>query len=456
MSHGRMLQYALVAVVTLGLLTACTAELQLLTPPPPDSVGGDTTGTAPGDTTGSDTTGGNVQRAALVVTAETVAQSIEDQLVFQDLGWTEGPLAGGEVEASRRGSGDQVRGVTDSAGQVRLTGLLPGTWDVSVLRVLTAEERARLRPERKDVTGFAGGAVAGVAAPEARTTLTAIAGRRGSLVISEVFFNAPLIGDNAYANATYIELYNNADTTIYLDGKLVGRGPAFYWDWGNGARGFLPCSLTTQWQNDSLGLWSPDMLQIPGTGTEYPLPPGGVAVVATDAIDHRGTDPRLPDLSLAAFETIGAADVDNPAVPNARVVVNEFLSFLGRGIVFQAGLAAIFFVADAVDVQSLPWMRPGNYDNRIPRVPREKILDVFASKATVEAIEGIGGDRYCDPFLNRAFELSEGRFVEEQAGFYAISRRSLGVISGRYLLQRTKATRRDFVHLNVLTPGSVP
>ncbi len=87
------------AVAAGGLFAACNPELRLVTPPPPDSVSSDTTGTMPGDTSGQDTTGGNVQRAALVVTARAVAQSSSDVPLFQDLGWSQGPLADGQVEA---------------------------------------------------------------------------------------------------------------------------------------------------------------------------------------------------------------------------------------------------------------------------------------------------------------------------------------------------------------------
>ncbi len=443
------------AVAAGGLFAACNPELRLVTPPPPDSVGSDTTGTMPRDTSGRDTTGGNVQRAALVVTARAVAQSSSDVPLFQDLGWSQGPLADGQVEASRRGSSDQVAGVTDSAGEVRFTDLLPGTWDVSVLRLLTAEERARLRPELKDVTGFAGGGVVTLRAPERTVALNASAGRRGSLVISEIYFSWPFINDNSYVNATYLELYNNADTTIYLDGKLVGFGPLWLRDFGQGARGFFPCSLTVQWQTDSAGLWSPNLIRLPGTGTQYPLAPGTAAVIATDAIDHSAVDSRLPNLANARFESVGSADVDNPAVPNTMTIVEEFLSFLGRGMIFRLDLGAIFFVADTVDLTTVPFMRPGNYNNSIPRIPRERILDVFTSIAARSISDPLGGDeKYCAQSISPVFDLQRGRFNDGE-GYYSIARKSLGLFGGQILLQRTKTSARDFERIDSLTPGRV-
>ncbi len=287
------------------------------------------------------------------------------------------------------------------------------------------------------MTGFAGGGVVTLRAPERTVALNASAGRRGSLVISEIFFTWPFINDNVYFNATYIELYNNSDTTIYLDGKLVGRGPFWFWDFGDTQRGFFPCSLTQQWQNDSLGLWSPELLRLPGSGTQYPLAPGAAAVIATDAIDHSTVDSRLPNLANARFESIGSADVDNPSVPNATIVVQEFLTFLGRGIIFSNTLGTIYFVADTVDLTTVPWMRPGQYNNSIPRIPRQAILDVFSSKATRRITDGVGGAKYCENFINEVFDLQEGRFADGD-DFYAIARKSLGLFGGQILLQRTK------------------
>ncbi len=444
------------AVAAGGLLAACNPELRLVTPPPPDSLSSDTTGTMPGDTSSQDTTGGNVQRATLVVTARIVAQSSSDFQLLQDLGWSEGPLVGGQVEASRRASSDQVAGVTDSAGQVRFAELLPGTWDVSVLRLLTPEERARLRPELRDVTGFAGARDATLRAPERTVPLLAIAGRRGSLVISEIYFSWPFINDNSYVNATYLELYNNSDTTIYLDGKLVGKGPAWLRDFGQTQRGFFPCSLTVQWQTDSAGLWSPNLIRLPGGGTQYPLAPGAAAVIATDAIDHSAVDARLPNLTNARFESIGSTDVDNPSVPNATIVVQEFLTFLGRGVIFRVSTGSIFFVADPVNLTAVPWMRPGTYNNTIPRIPRERILDVFTSIAARSISDPLGGDeKYCAQSISPVFDFQRGRFNDGE-GYYSVARKSLGVFDGRVLLLRTKTSARDFERVDSLTPGRVP
>jgi len=363
-------------------------------------------------------------------------------------------MPGADVRAQRRYSQDIAAGTTDSAGVVAFRDLLTGVYDLSALRVLTPEERGLLPSGLADVTGFAGAATVQLGAPQTPVMLPLFTGRRGGVVISEVYFSAPQIGDNIYSTATYIELYNNGDTTLYLDGKLVGAGPYWFWDFGDTQKGFFPCSLTTQWQNDPDGLWSPDLLRLPGGGRDYPLAPGEAAVIATDAVDHSAIDPRLPNLASASFESVGSADVDNPSVPNAAIIVQEFSSFLGRGVTFISPLGGIFFVADTVDLTAVPWMRPGSYNNQIPQIPRARVLDVFTYKATPEQLVSVGGDRYCQPFINEAFEREPGRFFDGH-GFYGIARRKIGTANGRPLLLRTKTSSRDFERVDSLTPGWV-
>ncbi|HEX9729425.1 MAG TPA: hypothetical protein VGA37_13035 [Gemmatimonadales bacterium] len=421
-------------------LGGCTTDLELISPgSPPDSLGMDSTAT--------DSTDTNVQRATLIVTAAIDLESPGASAVAQDLGMASPALAGALVTAQRRS--ETAQGTTDDSGQIRLAALLTGRYDVAVHRLLTSDERALLRPELQDVTGFAGGGSVQLDAPETTVTLSATMGRRGSLVLSEVWDHAPLLAaDNAYANGMYLELYNNSDTTIYLDKKLVGWGPG--WGWDNPNR---PCSVTQQWQNDPDGLWSPMLMRLPGSGTQFPLVPGAVAVIATDAIDHSAVDSRLPNLSSAAFETVGPSDVDNPSVPNATILVQEF-DFFGRGIIFVGSSSNIYFVANPVDLNTVPRARPfPQYDELWPRIPRDRILDVYTSMATSREMASIG-DNFCEHIINDVFDTGPGRLFDGH-GFYSIARKSLGVFGGRVQLQRTKSTRHDFARA-AMTPGRIP
>lgn len=447
---GRKWWFGALAIAGL-LFTACSWEVQLNSPT--GGHNGDTMSvdTLPPDSTTDSTGGQDIQRATLTVRTS-VQQDLEVFQALADLGMTDSAVPGAEVQTQRRQSLQIATAVTDSAGVAVFTGLLTGIYDVAALRLLTPAERALLRPELRDVTGFGGGGTVNVVAPQTTVTIPTVLGRRGSLVISEVWDHAPLLAaDNAYASGMYLEVYNNADTIIHLDRKLIGWGPI--WGWNTET---TPCSETAPWQLDPDGLWSPMLMRLPGTGRQYPLLPGEAAVIAVDAIDHSAVDPRLPNLTTARFETVGPTDVDNPAVPNAEIIVQEF-EFFGRGILFIGGLTRIYFVADTVDLAAVQRARPdvGNYDELWVRVPHERILDVYAAQATASVTATVGGDDFCDPMILAELDSRPGRFFDGH-GFYSIIRTSLGVFDGRAMLQRTRTSAADFVRSEQLTPGRVP
>jgi hypothetical protein len=410
---------------------ACTAEVTLV--PANQESESDST---PGDTTGNDTT--VVQRATFTVTAQVAAP---DAGIATQLGWTGGVIAGATVRAPR-GSQDLV-GTTDSLGRVTFTEVVPGLRQVSVLRVLTDAERALLNPQDAGLSAFGGGGNVNVGPPVTEVAFATRATRRGSLVISENF-QATWLGNQSYLLGTYIELYNNSDTTVFLDGKLLGFGPSFLREAPEFGR---PCSLTQQWQGDPDGLWTPLLYRLPGSGQQYPLAPGEAAVLATDAVDHSIVDPRWPDLSSARFEFLGPADSDNPAAANITPVATAFDDVLGHGPRFDGG--EIYFVADPVDLATLPTVQPPNYRSPIPRIPREKILDV-ATLLVVRSFYDQYGFMLCDVLVNPIFD-SGPAFIADPAIFMSVARPAFG-----RLLLRSRSSLNDFVVLTVPTPGSVP
>ena len=417
---------------------ACAAEVVFVVPGT-DVISQDST---PNDTTDNGG-GGGLQRVGLVVV---VALAAEDAAVGPAVGaGANGRLVGVDVRVTRVGTVGEHVGTTDSAGQVTFTGLLPGDFEASALRVLTAEERAALGPDFADVTALAGGGRTQVARGTGGLVVEAVAGRPGSLVISEVFPAWIQVGDNSYVYATYLEVYNNTDTTIYLDGMLVGRALGAVFDFPNS-----PCSVTQAWQADPDGLWTRDVLRLPGSGQEYPLLAGTAAVIATDAIDHSAVDPQLPNLATADFESIGAADVDNPAVPNATILMAAQLTFFGRGIMFRG---PIFFVARPTSLDSLPKGRL--YDDDFVRIPRPAILDVLATIYS-EANQAALGYVLCPVFIHPAFDRQFVRASGVAAEMYSIVRRQGTVVNGRTVLQRTRTSARDFLRVDFPTPATVP
>jgi hypothetical protein len=332
-----------------------------------------------------------------------------------------------------------ARSFTASAqGKAALTGLTSGAYIIEAARWLTPTEEGRLGSS-DDAIGYAGRWTVQIAAGSGSATMETPASRRKGLVISEWAFNS-----YQYQFGGFLELYNNADTTIYLDGMIVGEG----WN-ASLAVGALTCENTAPFRNDPAGVWSRFAQQFPGTGRDFPVPPGGTIVVATDAIDHRPLYAPAIDLSSADFEFSGLADVDNPAVPNMiDVGVTSYLD--GHGSEFF-GFVQIPFLTLPVNAATLPRMRgpSGNVD--FARFPGNRILDVFSVGTNYPPPAGPAD---CPPLVHPTFNRKESRArgTEEVAEYqFSLSRRRVAGAAG-VVLQWTGSSNADLVR-TARSPG---
>jgi hypothetical protein len=314
------------------------------------------------------------------------------------------------------------------------------------VRILTEEERALLAEPDRDVNALGGGGAFDVAAPETEKVISLAAGRPRSLVISE-FSDVP--EPNAagfYTFGAYLELYNNGDTTVYLDQVLIGSGFKIGYNYPA-----WPCVDYEQWTNDPDGVWIIFLYQFPGAGREHPLLPGHVAVIATDAVDHREFGEGAVDLSGADFEFIGASDVDNPAAPNLVNVGPRPGSSTGHGMTFFS-VNEVVIVAEAVDLDAIPKVIPGNLGYWIWRIPAEAVLDVAAFRNTVN----YSGYPLCPQLVHGSFDRQAAILLGGRDYYYSAQRRVLYTSpDGRALLQHTRTSARDFVKL-LRDPGELP
>lgn len=379
-----------------------------------------------------------------------VTPDAEDLAPAQALGWNAG-IPGAEVTLTPTDSSLPTRTVTSSAAGVADFGdITPKNYIVEVRRWLSAAEMARL-PAGQDVDGWAARAFIPVAAGGGTQPLTVPASRRKSLVISEWAFNNagfPGIGD--YPFGGFLELYNNADTTIYLDGMIIGEG----WELSLGTPIF-PCAMSGPWRNEPQGIWARFFQLMPGSGRQYPLLSGRVSVIATDAIDHRSLVPGGLDLRGADFEFGGTTDADNPAVPNLTEI-GRVVYPAGHGLQFGHAVA-VPFVSLPVDISSLPIAFPfGTSSNSsYARFPGDRILDALSIGR--KYLEGFPD---CPPLVNPRFDReasrARGTGPELEEYPFSISRRLASVpSSGRRVLQHSRSGNADFVR-TPKTPGTLP
>jgi hypothetical protein len=383
------------------------------------------------------------------------------------LGWTSG-IPGAEVilapsvKPRAWGGGDTATGpaidtlLTDSTGRVSVPDLPPGWYYVEVHRWLSDAERAKLAPG-EDLIGFA----TQKTVERGRDTVYAASSHRRSIVISEVSNIPQWLGGNSldsYTLGGYLELTNNSDTTVYLDGLVIGLMSANSDDFAGG--GF--CAAHATWDDDPDGVWVEYMDTLPGTGHDYPLAPGAQAVIATIGMDHRALSPVWGlDLSHADFECIGIADADNPGVPNCVAVpIRSNGTWAGaHGMIFSYNLGSAVVVALPVDTASVPIAQKwaGSEKGWVLRIPRDHVLDMlFAYWATL--------DNPCPRQVNSAFDLQAAPLwtlylpdgTWHGVGAYSIQRRVAYTRSdGRKLLQDTRSTEADF-YIALRTPFALP
>ncbi len=364
----------------------------------------------------------------------------EDAPVAQRLGWTDG-IPDAEVVLTPVDSSAPPDTARTGADGVAEFGSVPsGGYYVEAHRWLTPAELAQVAPD--SVSGWVVGAR--IKAPGVGTaSVRAVASMRRSLVLSEWSFNSAFrSGLGTYQYGGYLELYNNADTTVYLDGTVIAEV-------AYGRQGEA-CTLLAHFNNDPAGIWATWFHKLPGTGSDYPLEPGQTVVVATDAIDHRPVFPGTLDLRGADFEFSGQADADNPAVLNTIDIGFEAHSN-GHGLFFPFDAVAI---ARPLDVGGM--FRGAWTDGRVAgRIAAADLLDVLTMEFNyLPALPSL-----CPNFVHSLFDREYSRArgydsVEEEQ--HSLVRRPTGLTSGEHLvLQHTRNSQLDFIR-SPRTPGRYP
>ena len=371
----------------------------------------------------------------------------EDQASAQALGWgTVVPDADVTLTPKDPLLGGTQTHRTTAAGTLTIARLTAGDYVVEAKRWLSDTERGRLTAG-DDAVGFVAKAYVRVSSGGGQIGVAVPASRRRSLVISEFFDNYTYPTPAApYQDNSFVELYNNADTVIHMDGMLLARGLAPSYDYET-----FPCVVYTPLTMDPSGVWVRWIAKFPGSGGAYPIPPGGSIVVATDAIDHSVIVPGGLDLRSAQFEMIGVADVDNPSVPN-MIDITEGGTSNEHGMNWPASNASVTVLALATSTTSLPHaLIPGNLGVQVLRLPRERILDVRALHGKYVAAFPL-----CPSIVHPNFDrVMATLFLGDEFTLSSQRKTAPILFSGRKILQHTRSSDADLISA-LRSPGVVP
>jgi hypothetical protein len=365
---------------------------------------------------------------------------VVDPELAERAGWTPG-VPGTAVQVRRDESATILSLVTGESGELALEGLPAAFYWVWAEKHPTPAEREEpvLAP-----AALAGGAFLPLSR-RVHDVLELRAQNDGSLVISEFYYHYPAVathGTTNYQRHWYVELFNNADTTIYLDGKIVGAG----FEYGLDAE-LWPCSETEPLRTDPRGIWANVFQAFPGSGTDYPLAPGEAVVIAEQAIDHGELYAGFPDLREAGFQFKWEGGAQNPAVPTMvpiqmRTRLDALLTGSGRSVPF---------VALPVDVSSLERVTP-RFQGDFVLFPREVILDLAQIYNEFNHVRY--QVRICERLVHPSLDaLAVFRPYERENNHLLAVQRT--VLPGGTRLQRTGVSAADF-EIRLRSPGQVP
>ena len=145
----------------------------------------------------------------------------------------------------------------------------------------------------------------------------------GDFIIEEIFFTGTATPEGKqYFGDQYIKLYNPTDRVLYADGLVLADSEFLTVT----KRDYTPNVMAEAFTAGS-------MVQIPGTGTQYPVQPGKSIVIAEQGINHKENNPNSIDLSKADFESFyppRVKDVDGVGVTN-NINLHGIFIFNNRG-----------------------------------------------------------------------------------------------------------------------------
>lgn len=185
-----------------------------------------------------------------------------------------------------------------------------------------------------------------------------------SLLISKVYYSGTK--DNANKNYivdSYVEIYNNSDDTVYIDGKYLAL-----------AESMSPPAYPAKDNPDYI--YARQICKFPGDGNDNPVAPGkSIVIAAKNARDHRTSASTSIDLSGADFEVKEADGMGNPDV-KALTILSNSLTIKFFNLMTGGGNAVFIFETDE-DILSWPqYYAPGKTSGeRFRRVPVSVVLD---------------------------------------------------------------------------------
>ena len=332
---------------------------------------------------------------------------------------------------------------TDIAGMVTVDQLVPGIYDIITHWEMSGREYKALLKDPEAVEDKAR-VIVGVSLMNQRIfqaqdlVIDLSAAVVKGLMISKVYYSGTKDQmDRNYATDSYIEIFNNSDEVVYIDGKYLGL-----------AESVSPAAYPASENPDSI--YMRQICRFPGAGTEHPIQPGGsIVVAAKSARNHQESALNTVDLSHADFEVKVMEGSGNPDVPMLPIISNS-TKIQTLNLISGGPNAVVLFETDE-DVLSWPevYQRGKTSGEMFRRIHKSVVID---------GVECLKKPAQTDPDVNtkRLQQDIDAGYITITAingnNHESVDRKVSRYENGRYYLTDTNNSSADFVVCTDPTP----
>ena len=333
---------------------------------------------------------------------------------------------------------------TDVAGMVTVDALVPGIYDIITNWEMSGKQYKTLLKDPAAAVDDKARVIVGVSLMnqrlfEARDMVIDLsAAVVKGLMVSKVYYagTKDLMGRN-YGADSYVEIFNNSDEVLFLDGKYLGL-----------AESVSPAAYPAHENPDSIYLRQ--ICRFPGNGSEYPVLPGGsIVVAAKSARNHQESADNSVDLSHADFEVKAIEGSGNPDVPMLPIISNS--TKIQTLNLINGGLNAVVLFETDEDVLSWPevYQRGKTSGEMFRRIHKSVVID---------GVECLKKPAQTDPDVNTKRlqpDIDAGYITITAVNGYnheSVERKVSRYENGRYYLTDTNNSSADFVVCTDPTP----
>ncbi|WP_075591626.1 DUF4876 domain-containing protein [Labilibacter marinus] len=277
------------------------------------------------------------------------------------------------------------------------------------------------------------------------------------LVFKEIYYSGSRTPEGkTYTSDQFLEIYNNTDEVIYLDGLTIGslqQAASNENDWINSANKILN-RIALQWH----------VMYILGSGYDVSLQPFTSVVIAVDGINHKSDpngNPNSPvDLGNANWEAYcgdfnGGKDLDAVGVPNLELLFSTRHSANDWTISPNGNNSIIMFKLPQISDYPTWGENPNNRSTEpgssssteFLMIPKEYVIDA------VELVRPDDGKQHKS--LHNDIDAGKVWCTSSFSG-KSIRRKVKEIVDGNVIYQDTNNSSNDFLSDQDPTPGIHP